>query len=119
MLHNNAEAAGIRAALVGVFFEGQIIGHGLNAIKTTDRGLVYVDSTGPTLEQSLRVALYRISGGAPLEWDKIAYMVKGKEYGAISINQANSPEYSYYERIGKTFTNWGEMGIVESIQLYW
>lgn len=119
VLHNNAEAAGIRAALVGVFFERQTIGHGLNAFKTADRGLVYVDSTGPTLEQSLRETLYRINGGTPIEWDKIAYMVKGKEYGIISIKKANSPEYSYYERVGKALSDWGRMGIVDSIQIYW
>lgn len=44
-LHNNAEARGIRAAFVAVqFYEG--IGHAINAFKTLDRGLVYIDVTG-------------------------------------------------------------------------
>ncbi len=93
MLHNNAEAAGIRAALVGVFFEGKTIGHGLNAFKTTDRGLVYVDNTGSeelSYEQ-----------GYPTEWDKIAYLVKGKEYGLISISMGYYSPHGYdtYEQM--------------------
>jgi len=44
-VHNNAEAAGIRTAAVFIRFkEGP--GHAINAFLTTDRGLVYIDSTG-------------------------------------------------------------------------
>ena len=44
-LHNNAEANGIRAAFVAIHFhEGNP--HALNAFKTLDRGLVYIDVTG-------------------------------------------------------------------------
>lgn len=44
-LHNNAEEYGIRAAFVTVKFS---VGpsHALNAFKTGDRGLVYIDVTG-------------------------------------------------------------------------
>jgi archaellum component FlaC len=45
-VHNNAEAAGIRAAEVQVDFSNEINGHALNAFLTTDYGLVYVDCTG-------------------------------------------------------------------------
>jgi len=45
-LHNNAEKYGIRAALVGIDFEDHKIGHALDAFVTTDRGLVYIDTTG-------------------------------------------------------------------------
>lgn len=44
-LHNNAEGKGIRAALVAVHFHNAP-SHALNAFKTTDRGLVYIDDTG-------------------------------------------------------------------------
>jgi predicted nuclease with TOPRIM domain len=45
MLHNNAEAAGIRAAVVFISFtEGP--GHAIDAFLTTDKGLVYIDDTG-------------------------------------------------------------------------
>jgi hypothetical protein len=44
-VHNNAEAAGIRAALVLIDFE-EGPGHAINAFLTTDKGLVYIDCTG-------------------------------------------------------------------------
>ena len=52
MLHNNAEAAGIKCAYVSVSATGisddgvPFYGHALNAFNTTDRGLIYIDSTG-------------------------------------------------------------------------
>ncbi len=46
-LHNNAEAAGIRAAFVAIHFYDDIP-HAVNAFKTTDLGLVYIDITGDT-----------------------------------------------------------------------
>ena len=47
-VHNNAEAAGIRAAWVSIDFGGNDEGHACNAFETTDRGLVYIDCTGET-----------------------------------------------------------------------
>lgn len=44
-LHNNAEKAGIRAAYVVVNFTSGV-GHGCDAFRTTDRGLVFIDDTG-------------------------------------------------------------------------
>ncbi|MBI2853308.1 MAG: hypothetical protein HYX87_00105 [Chloroflexi bacterium] len=77
MLHNNAEAAGIRAALAGVYFEGKVIGHGFNAFKTADRGLVYVEPQS----------------------DAIAYVTKGKEYGTVGLSHDLRFDYGYYERV--------------------
>lgn len=45
-LFNNAQAKGIRAAIVLIDFKGMDIGHAINAFKTTDRGLVFIDDTG-------------------------------------------------------------------------
>ncbi len=45
-VHNKAEAAGIRAAVVHAYFVGETAGHALNAFLTSDYGLVYVDCTG-------------------------------------------------------------------------
>ena len=109
MLHNNAETAGIKAAFVAVFFEGEEVGHALNAFKTTDKGLVYVDCTGHEI----------LIFGSSAEWDKIAYVEKGKEYGAVGINRATSPEYSYYEQIGKWLSDWEPWDIVKSIEIHW
>jgi flagellar biosynthesis GTPase FlhF len=44
-VHNNAEAHGIRAAFVAIHFYNEQP-HAINAFKTTDRGLVYIDDTG-------------------------------------------------------------------------
>ena len=46
-LHDNAEAAGIRAAFVAIHFHDDLP-HAVNAFKTVDRGLVYIDVTGDT-----------------------------------------------------------------------
>lgn len=84
-VHNNAEAAGIRAAFVGMNVEEEDGGHALNAFETTDRGLVYIDCTGgkPSAKSKL--------------WDTVAYIEIGQEYGRIEIDKAKSLSYSFYE----------------------
>jgi hypothetical protein len=48
-VHNNAETAGIRTAIVFIRFkEGP--GHAINAFLTKDKGLVYIDSTGANFQ---------------------------------------------------------------------
>jgi len=101
-LHNNAEQAGIKAAFVTVDFAGEEIGHALNAFKTTDRGLVYIDCTGGGLKLSTLTA---ITGGEkitvldksyPGQHDKVAYIEEGKQYGVINIDKAESLDYGFY-----------------------
>lgn len=82
-LHNNAERIGIRAAFVGIDFVAEESGHAINAFETTDRGLVYVDCGGK-------------EKGATGERDTIAYIEVGKEYGVISIDEAQSLQYGSY-----------------------
>jgi len=99
-VHNNAEIAGIKAAWVAVDFEGGGAGHALNAFQTTDKGLVYVDCTGESWD--LRYAPILPPGqiavfGEVDEWDKVAYMAVGEEYGSISLGAASCFEYSCYE----------------------
>ena len=91
-LHNNAERAGIRAAFVGIDFVDEEIGHALNAFCTLDRGLVYVDCQGPGQAEPWQDKTYDSDTGQ----DKIAYIEGGKEYGLISINKAESLQYSFY-----------------------
>jgi hypothetical protein len=100
-VHNNAELAGIKAAFVCVSFEGEEIGHALNAFKTTDKGLVYIDCTG----QGLKSISYTTIEGektwlhnkpTPGQYDKIAYIKKGMQLGVISIDKAESLDYSFY-----------------------
>lgn len=45
MLHNNAEAAGIRCAWVEVDFSDNDWTHSSNAFNTTDKGIIFIDCT--------------------------------------------------------------------------
>ena len=82
ILHNNAEAAGIRAGFVYVEFVDNPENHSLNVFNTTDKGLVFVDVV-PNMNNTKHS-------------DKIAYVIEGMEYGLISIDYAKSPDYSFY-----------------------
>jgi len=76
-VHNNAEAAGIRASWVGIDIEGETEGHALNAFETTDLGLVYIDCTGKGLwdESPNRSS-----------WDRRARVETGKPYAVAGMN---------------------------------
>jgi hypothetical protein len=93
-VHNNAEAAGIRVAWVGIDLEGEDEGHACNAFETTDRGLVYIDCTGGGLGSRIRSLLTQSPSQS---WDTVAYVEIGKEYGLIDIAKAESLSYSFYE----------------------
>jgi hypothetical protein len=101
-VHNNAEKAGIRTAWVGIDLAGKKVGHAVNAFNTTDRGLVYTDSTGETA-QAYDVALLRpetVDGGggdSSTGGDRVAYVERGKELGFISLDVNPSPDYAYYD----------------------
>lgn len=115
-VHNNAEAAGIRAAWVSIDFEGNDEGHACNAFETTDRVLVYIDCTGgkrgsvyfPALDKYLDVSPLEdymkqlktpgyVPELEPASYDTIAYIEIGEEYGLIDIAKAKSLSYSFYE----------------------
>jgi hypothetical protein len=103
-LHNNAEAAGIEAAFVGVQFEDREIGHALNAFNTTDRGLVFIDCTSPVQSNMPYLPITGLDDEEAGNYgeakavgaDKVAYVELGREYGVISVEVATSPEYSFY-----------------------
>ncbi len=113
-VHNNAEAAGIRAAVVHIDFSDWLTsGHALNAFLTTDYGLVYVDCTQ-----------------AP---DTFARVKAGKEYRAVEINRVSPSnvrndswwdvlESYYYIDSMSTYNlslgRWGE-AVTSSIRIYW
>jgi len=92
-LHNNAEAHGIRAAFVAIHFYNEIP-HAVNAFKTTDKGLVYIDATG--FLESLPVPYL----------DKKAEISKDKAYIVKFILR-----HDYYIEPGDA--------IVKSIEIYW
>jgi hypothetical protein len=98
MLHNNAEASGIKAAWVSVDFTiGE--GHALNAFDTTDKGLVYVDCTGGGFSPQIKDDFINCGSEKDVErdYDKIAYVAVGQDYGGVGIDKATSPEYWFYE----------------------
>ena len=95
-LHNNAEKSEIRAAFVALHFSDKPESpHALNAFRTTDRGLVYVDCIGEGLEQ-VTSEEWLYEEGYACENDKVAYIEVGEEYGVISIDKAESLQYSFY-----------------------
>jgi hypothetical protein len=114
-VHNNAEKLGIRAAWVTIIFEGGHRAHALNAFETTDRGLVYIDSTGAKPEDRLnryldqnRKSLYGATY-IPESLDKVAYIKIGKEYGLIHIDKAKSLSYEFYEDYREKWLEYREL----------
>jgi hypothetical protein len=105
-LHNNAEAAGIRAAEVQVGFMNEPGGHALNAFLTTDYGLVYVDCTGVP--------------------DKIDRVKAGKELRAVEpsmITLANIRNDNWWDTLGSYYylrsTTTGGHVVTSTIKIYW
>lgn len=105
-VHNNAEAAGIRAAEVQVFFWGEWEGHALNAFITTDHGLVYVDCTGSP--------------------DTIARVKVGKEYRAVEVYRvtpANIRNDAWWDNLTSYYyfsSNIpGGHSVTDEIEIFW
>lgn len=94
LLHNNAEAAGWRCAFVVVHISRFVEGHALNAFETTDRGLIFIDSTGSNLPKS------------PKNQDKIVKVEVGKPY----IPESLFPETGWNIK-------WENKGIVDTIKI--
>lgn len=78
-LQNNAEAKGIRAAYVDIGFAGQSDHHAINAFRTTDYGLVYIDDTGPGYQVAMP------GRDAPASYDKICFVHEGEQYRCLGI----------------------------------
>jgi hypothetical protein len=95
LVHNNAEAAGIRAGYVSIDWINGDIGHAIDAFQTTDQGLVFIDCTGQSQYSQVEDGQDNVTLGS---WDKMAYVVAGRKYGVISTAYAESADYSFYER---------------------
>jgi hypothetical protein len=94
-VHNNAERAGIRAAYVRVELPDAY--HALNAFKTTDRGLVFIDCTGLEAGQP-----------GPSNRDTIVNVRLWKSYVPKSL----------FPESGWSVT-WENMGTVRDVEIYW
>ncbi|MGI2336265.1 MAG: hypothetical protein ACRKGH_06455 [Dehalogenimonas sp.] len=90
-LHNAAEVAGIRAGWVAIDFTDRTIGHAATVFQTTDRGLVVIDDTS-----SYDTGGRGLGAGLSDNYDKVAYIQIGQEYGVISLEVAVSPFYNEY-----------------------
>ena len=104
-IHNNAEAAGIKAAWVSIDFKNDSEGHAANAFYVLNQGLVFIDCTGGNLINTLD---WIDSSGAITKhgvdsYDKIAYIQLNKEYGLISLDYADSPDYIFFEAYIKLY----------------
>jgi len=103
-VHNNAEAAGLRAAWVGIDFVDGGDGHALNAFMTTDNGLVFIDCTGQPLTIKIPEMWYDLTTGTYVSApdsgssssDKVAYVSIGQELGLVSAAFAVSSTYDSY-----------------------
>ena len=93
-LHNNAESKGIRCAWVAIKFKGGGPLHALNAFKTTDQGLVFVDCTGEPV------------GRGPANHDSTVVVRLGLSYTPQLIF---SGQLWYFP----------EEGIILDIQIFW
>jgi hypothetical protein len=107
-VHNNAEAAGIRAASVSVDFEGGGEGHAVNAFDTIDKGLVYIDCTGQSFDDKLNFhPEYTPEEGVvfvsdnPASWDAVAYINIGEEYGLVPLGKAKALYYGFYQEYAR------------------
>jgi hypothetical protein len=90
-LHNNAEAAGIRAAIVAIELKPTglaqgVINHSLDAFETTDRGIMYIDNTSST--QGFFA-------------DKEAHVVENDDYVCVSISPQPG-QFQTWPSMGKT-----------------
>jgi len=105
-LHNNAEIAGIRAGYVSLDLVGYTdpanlgipsnSGHALNVFETVDRGLVFIDSTGP------------LGGYGPLHGEATTnFLEVGQPYNLVFVFP----------------TDWimpaGQMGTITNILITW
>jgi len=105
-VHNNAEAAGIRAAFVTVTFQGQSSGHALDAFVTTDKGLIYIDCTGTPPGQL-----------GPSNCDKTVMVKPGTQFTAqLIVPQSGLFGWLFGWLFGGYYDS---IGIVATVQIYW
>lgn len=114
-LHNSAEATGIKCALVALNL-GNGNYHTLNAFKTTDSGLIFIDSTGREI-QPIQMGWSPPSNPS---WDRIAIVEMGKEvsYENLFPERATYTTWPTYV-FQRQEVEWESIGTVYDIELYW
>jgi cell division protein FtsB len=96
-VHNNAEKAGIRAGVALISFQNEAVGHACDVFKTADKGLVFVDCTGPAAGQNTSISR-----------DRTVAVKIGTDYKPASM----------FADPGWIVT-WLSMGVVKDVRIYW
>jgi len=119
-VHNNAESNGIKAAIAVINLESTAP-HALNVFDTIDKGLVYVDCTGPESRTEMSYRQWKYERKHSNMYDKVAYVAIGKELGFISIGSNPPFIYDLYEwrQNNSASIIWESIGIVQSVEIYW
>jgi hypothetical protein len=105
-VHNNAEAAGIRAGYVSIDWADGGLGHAIDAFETLDWGLVFMDCTGAGIFSQVEQGDSDIMLGS---WDKVGYVEVGKKYGAIGLAYAETPDYAFFEQYDEKWLEFKKM----------
>jgi hypothetical protein len=98
-LFNNAEAHGIKCGVVSLHFINKSDGHAINVFPTTDKGDVFIDSTGSEYGAAVKSIVYIGGYGEPV--------------GSIPLVYAKGTDYQYYNSSGalKTFNILGDLDV--------
>jgi len=115
-LHNNAEAAGIRAAWVALDLDGIADDHAVTAFETTDYGFVFIDDSAKDLMERISLDPSRspkLAGGDPYCFVEI-----GQPPGSMGINGfvcdtcpkgGAPPRYEEYARAVSDITAYNDL----------
>jgi hypothetical protein len=94
ILHDNAEAKGIRCAFVAI--QGTGSSHALDAFQTTDDGLIFVDDTGTTTGFGV---------------DKLAKITMGSEVSEVAVFRSGF--------FVQGSSQWSDLGSIISGEMWW
>lgn len=108
-LHNNAEAAGIRAAWVAIDLSPEADDHAVAAFQTTDYGLVFIDDSAKDLMERTSLDPSRspkLAGGDPY-----CFVEVGQPLGSMGINGFGGapPHYEEYARAVNDITAYNDL----------
>lgn len=114
-VHDNAESSRIRSAFVVVHFEGDRDPHALNAFKTVDKGLLFIDCTGSSSIPLPPLCVVNALTGQKScpeppdpSHDGVAYVQTGSEYGRISLGGSTPFDYAGYENMALAWDSYAQ-----------
>ena len=118
-LHNNAEAAGIKCAFVALNLGNEDY-HTLNAFKTIDSGLVFIDSTGREI-QPISIPGWRPPTDS--SWDRVVALRMGEKVTFENLFPERATltyfSFDFSAKAQKWEMEWESIGTVYDIEIYW